>query len=149
MVKLCGLGESYVETQIADLIEAQTNPTIAPYAKTGEVHLRVTAKASDEKEAKKLIKPVIKELKNRFGANIYTTEESKSLEESIIELLMEKGLTLTTAESCYRRASGCKADKCAGGFGSIPSGFCDLLQSSEEKAAGCEEKYSENVWGGQ
>lgn len=52
MVKLCGLGESFVETEIADLIEKQTNPTIATYAKTGEVHLRITAKASDEKEAK-------------------------------------------------------------------------------------------------
>ncbi|MEE0418860.1 MAG: competence/damage-inducible protein A [Lachnospiraceae bacterium] len=100
MVKICGLGESYVETQIADLIESQTNPTIAPYAKTGEVHLRVTAKAADEKEAKKLIKPMVKELRNRFGTNIYSTEENETLEESIITLLKEKELTLTTAESC-------------------------------------------------
>ena len=100
MVKICGLGESYVETQIADLIENQTNPTIAPYAKTGEVHLRITAKAGDEKEAKKLIKPVVKELRNRFGSNIYTTDESKTLEEAIVDLLLEKQLTLTTAESC-------------------------------------------------
>lgn len=100
MVKICGLGESYVETEIADLIENQTNPTIAPYAKTGEVHLRITAKASDEKEARKLIKPLIKELKTRFGSNIYTTDEGTSLEESIVELLKEKELTLTTAESC-------------------------------------------------
>ncbi|MDO5422895.1 MAG: competence/damage-inducible protein A [Eubacteriales bacterium] len=100
MVKICGLGESYVETQIADLIEKQSNPTIATYAKTGEVHLRVTAKASDEKEAKKLIKPMVKELKNRFGNNIYTTDEAVSLEETIVNLLKEKQLTLTTAESC-------------------------------------------------
>lgn len=100
MVKICGLGESYVETQIADLIESQTNPTIAPYAKTGEVHLRVTAKAADEKEARKLIKPMVKELRNRFGTNIYSTEENETLEESIITLLKEKELTLTTAESC-------------------------------------------------
>ena len=53
MVKICGLGESFVETQIADLIEKQTNPTIAPYAKVGEVHLRVTAKAKDEKRSEK------------------------------------------------------------------------------------------------
>ncbi|MDY3918634.1 MAG: competence/damage-inducible protein A [Candidatus Limivivens sp.] len=100
MVKICGLGESYVETQIADLIEKQSNPTIATYAKTGEVHLRVTAKASDEKEAKKLIKPMVKELRSRFGSNIYTTEEKVTLEETVVELLKEKQLTLTTAESC-------------------------------------------------
>ena len=100
MVKICGLGESYVETQISDLIEKQTNPTIAPYAKTGEVHLRITAKAPDEKEARKLIKPVVKELRNRFGNNIYSTDEKETLAENVLNLLKEKGLTLTTAESC-------------------------------------------------
>ena len=45
MVKVCGIGESRAETMILDLIDSQTNPTIATYAKTGEVHLRVTAKA--------------------------------------------------------------------------------------------------------
>lgn len=100
MVKICGLSESYVETKIVDLIDNQTNPTIATYAKTGEVHLRVTARASDDKEAKKLVKPVIKELKTRFGEHIYSTDENTTLEETIIALLKEKNLTLTTAESC-------------------------------------------------
>jgi molybdopterin-biosynthesis enzyme MoeA-like protein len=67
MVKINGIGESQVAEEIQDLIEKQTNPTIAPYAKTGEVHLRVTAKAEDEKKCRKLIKPVVKELKKRFG----------------------------------------------------------------------------------
>jgi nicotinamide-nucleotide amidase len=89
-----------VETEISDLIEAQSNPTIATYAKTGEVHLRVTAKASDEKEAYALIDPVVKELKKRFGSYIYTTKEQETLEESILKLLKEKEMTLTTAESC-------------------------------------------------
>lgn len=100
MVKICGLGESFVETEIADMIAAQTNPTIAPYAKTGEVHLRVTAKAENEAAAEKMIKPVVKELKKRFGNHIYTTDEHETLEENIINLLKEKQLVLTTAESC-------------------------------------------------
>ena len=79
-----------METQIADLIENQSNPTIATYAKTGEVHLRVTAKAADEKEAKKLIKPMVKELKNRFGNSIYTTDENVTLEETVVNLLKKK-----------------------------------------------------------
>ena len=100
MVKLCGVGESLVETEILDLIETQENPTIATYAKTGEVHLRVTARAADEKEAKKLIKPMVKELKKRFGSHIYAMDEEVTLEESIVELLKAQNLTLTTAESC-------------------------------------------------
>ena len=75
MVKICSIGESQVAEEIEDLIESQTNPTIAPYAKTGEVHLRITAKGKNEKECKKLIKPVVKELKARFGRNIFATED--------------------------------------------------------------------------
>ena len=69
MVKISGIGESQVAEEIQDLIESQTNPTIAPYAKTGEVHLRVTASAENEKACRKLIKPVVKELKKRFGGS--------------------------------------------------------------------------------
>ncbi len=98
-VKICGSGESMVETQLKDLIDAQTNPTIATYAKVGEVHVRVTAKGTDEKECRKLIKPVIKEIKQRFGAKIFTTDEAVSLEMAVIQLMQENKLTLTTAES--------------------------------------------------
>lgn len=100
MIKICGIGESKAETMIADLIAAQTNPTIATYAKTGEVYLRVTAKAENETAAKKLMKPVIRELKVRFGANIYTTDEQVNLEDAVVQLLKEQKLTLTTVESC-------------------------------------------------
>ena len=55
-VKICGVGESRAETMVRDLIDSQTNPTIATYAKTGEVHIRVTAGADDKKAAMKLIK---------------------------------------------------------------------------------------------
>ena len=99
-VKECGIGESTAEEMIRDMIDSQTNPTIATYAKTGEVHLRVTAKAEDEKEAKRLIKPVIKELKERFGNYIYTTDENVTLEKSVIDLLNGNKLTVCTAESC-------------------------------------------------
>ena len=100
MVKICGIGESQVETMIKDLIDSQTTPTIAPYAKTGEVHLRITAKAQDEKQAKQLIKPVIKELKKRFGYHIFTTDPEESLEDVVVGLLRKYGLTIATAESC-------------------------------------------------
>lgn len=63
--------------EIQDLISQQSNPTIAPYAKTGEVHLRVTAKAENEKECKKLIKPVVRELKSRFGKNILQQKKKR------------------------------------------------------------------------
>lgn len=99
-VKIAGRGESWVATEISDLIDKQTNPTIAPYAKTGEVHLRVTASAENEDDAKKLLKPVVKELKKRFPKDIYTTDEHVNLEDHLVDLLKKYHLTITTAESC-------------------------------------------------
>lgn len=100
MVKICGVGESQVEDKLLDLIDKQTNPTIATYAKTGEVHLRVTARAKSEEEAKKLIKPVVREIKSRFGDNVYSVREEETLEMAVVKLLQKHELTVTTAESC-------------------------------------------------
>ena len=100
MIKICGHGESQVEDKLKDLIARQTNPTIATYAKTAEVHLRVTARAKNEAEAKSLIKPVVKEIKNRFGDDVYTTKEEETLEMAVVRLLKKYELTVTTAESC-------------------------------------------------
>lgn len=99
-VKICNLGESKAETLVADMIAEQSNPTIAPYAKTGEVHFRVTAKAEEEKAARKLVKPVVKELKSRFGSNVYTTEEDVTLEKAVADLLTANRLSIVTVESC-------------------------------------------------
>ena len=100
VAKITGIGESKVAEMINDLINAQANPTIAPYAKTGEVHLRITAKAANEEESEKLIEPITVELKKQFGENIYTFKEKETLEEVVVGQLLKKGLTLTTAESC-------------------------------------------------
>lgn len=100
MVKVCGIGESQVEDKLLDLIDSQTNPTIATYAKTGEVHLRITASAATTEEADSMIKPVVKEIKKRLGDAVYSTKENESLEMAVVRLLKKNGLTVTTAESC-------------------------------------------------
>lgn len=100
MIKVCGMGESQVEDKLLDLIDKQDNPTIATYAKTGEVHIRVTAKAANEEETKKLVKPVVKEIKSRLGDCVYSTKEDETLEMAVVKLLEKYNLTVTTAESC-------------------------------------------------
>lgn len=133
MVKICGIGESIVETKIADLIEKQDNPTIAPYAKTGEVHLRITARAKDKAEAKKLIKPVTRELKVRFGKNIYTTDEKKTLEEAVVELLAAKDMTVTTAESCTGGAIAARIVNVPGASDVLKQGFVTYSNKAKRK----------------
>jgi len=100
MVKICGVGESQDETQVLDLINGQTNPTIATYAKTGEAHIRVTAKAKNIETAKKMVEPIIQTLKDRFKENIYSTNEYEELEDVVVKELINKKLQLVTVESC-------------------------------------------------
>ena len=99
VVKLVGVGESKVAEEISDLI-AMTNPTVATYAKTGEVHIRVTASAANDDEAKALVKPVVKKLKAMYPGNVYSTNADETLERAVVELLSKNGLSITAAESC-------------------------------------------------
>ncbi|HQO92775.1 MAG TPA: molybdopterin-binding protein, partial [bacterium] len=67
VVKVCGVGESAMEEMVKDIIDEAVNPTVAPYAKTGECRLRVTAKAENIETAKELVAPVVKKLAERLG----------------------------------------------------------------------------------
>ena len=98
-LKLFGIGESAMEAQLREKMNAMTNPTLAPYAKEGECELRITAKAADETAAHALIDPVEADLRAHFGPLVYGVD-IPSLEAVAFALLKEKGLTLGTAESC-------------------------------------------------
>ena len=136
MVKICGSGESFVETDLKDLIDAQDNPTIATYAKTGEVHVRVTARAGNEKEAHKLVKPVVKEIKKRFGSKIFTTDESITLEAAVMQLLNENRLTLATAEYLTGGMLTSRLINVPGASEVIKTGFITYSNKSKRKYLG-------------
>ena len=136
MVKVCGIGESKAETMVADLMEKQGNPTIAPYAKTGEVHFRVTAKAENKKEARKLTQPMVKELKRRFGNSIYTTEEEVTLEQSVVELLLANKLTVSTVESCTAGLLAARLVNVAGASEVFKSGYITYSNKAKRRMIG-------------
>lgn len=98
-LKIFGIGESALEDMILDLIDTQTNPTIAPYAKDGEVTLRITAIYSKNKFNTDLITPLVEEIKRRLGDSVYSTD-NKNMEEVAAELLVNTGTTISIAESC-------------------------------------------------
>jgi len=98
-LRVYGIGESAAEALLRDQMNALTNPTLAPYAKGGEVELRITAKAKTEEEARKLIAPVEEEVRGILGDKIYGADVA-SLEEVCLDLLTKAGLTVATAESC-------------------------------------------------
>lgn len=97
-LRIYGVGESSVEDKLRDMIDAQTNPTIAPYAMTGETTLRVTARCRDEKEGEALVQPVIDEIRERLGDFLYSTH-GEQLHEVCAKLLKAQGKTLAVAES--------------------------------------------------
>ncbi|QSF50802.1 CinA family nicotinamide mononucleotide deamidase-related protein [Staphylococcus sp. SB1-57] len=85
-LKFAGIGESKVETILMDLIDQQTNPTIAPLAGTHEVYIRLTANAETEEECQKLIQPMKNEILSRIG-NYYFGSDDISIEESVMECM--------------------------------------------------------------
>ncbi|HAK42194.1 MAG TPA: competence/damage-inducible protein A [Clostridium sp.] len=98
VLRVVGVGESLAAEMIGNLIDS-INPTVAPYAKNSEMVFRITAKANSEIEANKLIEPVENEIRNILGDNIYG-EGEVTLEDVIGEMLVNRGLTISTAESC-------------------------------------------------
>lgn len=98
-IVVMNLGESAAEEMIMDIIDNQTNPTIAPYASAGKVTFRVTAKAESKEKCIILIEPVKVELLKRFGSNAYEIESGK-VEDKTAEVLLAKNLTIAIAESC-------------------------------------------------
>jgi len=97
VLRIAGIGESMVEERVKDLIHG-TNPTVAPLAKLGEVHLRITAKGHPDR-----VGPMIDEvdagLRGRLGDAVFGIDEEQ-LHEVTARLLVERHRTLAVAESC-------------------------------------------------
>ncbi|WP_394187443.1 competence/damage-inducible protein A [Paenisporosarcina quisquiliarum] len=98
VLRFYGIGEAELETKIHDLLDVQSNPTIAPLASDGEVMLRITAKASTDQEAKALISQTEQLLMDRVGTYLYGYNDD-SLASRTVEVLQEKNWTISAAES--------------------------------------------------
>jgi nicotinamide-nucleotide amidase len=97
-IHVFGKGEGAVAEMISDLTDG-ANPTVATYAKDGEMFVRVTAKAKSTEEAKAMCRPLIDEVCGRIGDAVYSTD-ADCLEQVVVDGLTEQGLHLATAESC-------------------------------------------------
>lgn len=100
VLRVFGMGESEVGERLADMAKSLKNPTLAPYAKEGEVTVRVTAKAIDEGDANALIAPIDREIRKRLGDVVYGYGDDESLCGVVCKMLQERSMTLATAESC-------------------------------------------------
>lgn len=95
-----GLGESKVETILRDMMTASSNPTIAPYAKDGEVQLRVTASGKSSEECETLCRAAIEKIiSSEVGKYIYGIDAG-SLEAALVKQLIKASKRIAAAESC-------------------------------------------------
>ena len=99
VLRIIDMGESNIEYQLTDLIQNQSNPTIATYAKDYECTVRITAKAKSKEDCLELIQPIEDEIKSRFNEAIYATGET-TIEDEVAKILVKNNLTISVAESC-------------------------------------------------
>lgn len=99
MIRTFGIGESKMETDLLDLINEQTDPTLATYAKEGESSVRIASKRGTLAEAQTAVDEMLVKVKDRIGEYIYSCDDEE-LVQVVCKKLMEKGLKLSSAESC-------------------------------------------------
>lgn len=96
-LQIYGIGESALETELKDLMEG-SDPSVAPYAKDGEVMLRITASGQSQEEAKAKNAAMLSRIRERVGQYLYDVD-GENLETALVRRFSEKGLTIATAES--------------------------------------------------
>jgi nicotinamide-nucleotide amidase len=99
VLRFYGIGESTLETKLAPVIEGQTDPTVATYAKEGEVSVRVASKRATVEEAAVAVQETIDKIYQIAGKYLYSTEDQE-LHEVVASRLLACGGTLASAESC-------------------------------------------------
>ncbi len=99
LIRTFGIGESDLETRLMDIIDGQTDPTLATYAKEGECYLRIASKRADAAEAESAVEGMLADVKDRIGEFIYDCD-NRDLWDVVGEKLMAKDITISSAESC-------------------------------------------------
>ena len=98
-IRIFDMGESAVEEALHQAMTTMTNPTLAPYAKLNECMVRATAKAESVQAAEAMLKPLVEQVCAQLGDVVYGVDVD-SLEAVVSQLLRQRGLTLSAAESC-------------------------------------------------
>ncbi len=99
VIRTIGIGESDLEMLLMPLIEGQTDPTIATYAKEGECTLRIASQRDTEEEASAAVDEMTERVRKLAGEYIYSLDDEE-LNEVVVRILKEKGLTIASSESC-------------------------------------------------
>ncbi|GAX04352.1 damage-inducible protein CinA [Secundilactobacillus pentosiphilus] len=133
VLRFAGIGESQLVTDIADLIDHQDNPTIAPYAKLAEVTLRVTASAADEAAADALIQKTVDKILARDGRYFYGYGDDNSLAKVVVNQLIDRQLSVTAAESLTAGEFQSTIGSVPGVSAVFPGGFVTYANEAKQR----------------
>lgn len=142
-LRVFGIGESALEAQLEDLVVSR-NPTVALYAKDGEVLIRVTAKADTVSQADEKIQQMIAVLRGRLGNKIYGVDVD-SLHQVVVQKLMERGETIATAESCTGGKLAAKITEISGSSQIFHMGIVTYANHIKHQELGVENSTLETV----
>ncbi len=134
-IRIFGMGEAEVEFRLSGMISNMQNPTVAPYAKDGEVMLRVTAKAASADDARALTDPVVQAICASLGDVVYGVD-TDSLEQSVSALLRSRGMTLATAESCTGGLISARMTELPGASDVFSGGVCTYRDEAKTALLG-------------
>lgn len=132
VLRFYGIGESQLVTELDDLINGQTNPTIAPYAKVGEVTLRLTAQADSKESTKEILDETEQVISKRVGQYLYGYGDDNSLPKVVVEKLKQRGLTVSASESLTGGSFQKAVTDIAGSSQIFPGGFVTYSASAKE-----------------
>ena len=132
VLRFYGIGESQLVTELDDLINGQTNPTIAPYAKVGEVTLRLTAQADSKESAKEILDETEQVISKRVGQYLYGYGDDNSLPKVVVEKLKHRGLTVSASESLTGGSFQKAVTDITGSSQIFPGGFVTYSASAKE-----------------
>ncbi|WP_125765739.1 MULTISPECIES: competence/damage-inducible protein A [Levilactobacillus] len=136
VLRFFGIGEGQLVTLLSDLIDGQTNPTIAPYAKVNEVTLRLTAQAKDEAAGNQLLDDMTATIKDRVGDYLYGYGDDNSLAAVVVNEMIDRHLTITGAESLTAGKFQSTLGDVPGVSAIFPGGFVTYANSAKHDLLG-------------
>lgn len=135
-VKICGMEEAEVQEKIHDLLTADEKLIYMFSSAPGEVDIRIRSRSEQEEDAKSRVKRIVRELKIRLGSCIFTTDPKVTLEETIVQLLKEQKMTITTVESCTGGMVSARLTDVAGVSEVFKQGFVTYSNKAKRKMIG-------------
>lgn len=135
-IHIFNVGESSVESKLKDLMNSLENPTLAPYAKDGEVLLRVTAAAESTEKGYEMIEPVIEKVRETIGNEYIYGIDVGNLQTALVKALHEKNLKIATAESITGGLVSKRITEVSGSSEVFECGICSYSNNIKHSVLG-------------